>query len=189
VAPGGDGYSESIEDAYPYDVEKAKQLLADAGYAEGFTLPLATNTDNRGSEVAQILVEQLAKVGVEAKLTTYDNQPDKLFADLNAKKFAAINFAYTGNMFSNYAFLGQASIFNPFDAKSPAVTEAFEALAVAQPDAYAEAAAAVTKATTDEAWFLPVASVDNYVFSQGVDDVGTYGAYGILDFLNWTPAS
>lgn len=41
-APGVFGYDPSIK-AFPYDLEKAKQLLADAGYADGFSTTLWTN--------------------------------------------------------------------------------------------------------------------------------------------------
>jgi peptide/nickel transport system substrate-binding protein len=187
VAPGNDGYDESLDGKYTFDLDKAKRLLTDAGYADGFTLALASNTDNRGSEVSQILIEQLAKINVKVELKTYNNQPDQLFGDIAKKKFAAVTFAYASNMFSNNALLGQPSVFNPYDAKTPAVTKAFNDLAVAPSGSEADAAKAVNKSLTDNAWFLPVASVDSYIFSQGVDDLGVYGNSGILDVLKWTP--
>ncbi|HYU84802.1 MAG TPA: ABC transporter substrate-binding protein, partial [Kribbellaceae bacterium] len=42
TVPGGYGYDEKLDDAYPYDVVKAKQLLAEAGYPAGFSLKIVT---------------------------------------------------------------------------------------------------------------------------------------------------
>ena len=38
--PGQPGYDETLDEKYPHDVAKAKQLLAEAGYPNGFTLPV-----------------------------------------------------------------------------------------------------------------------------------------------------
>lgn len=62
-------FAESLADAYPYDVDKAKQLLADAGYADGFSMSITVPSNyTPHMNVAQVLVEQLAKVGITATI-------------------------------------------------------------------------------------------------------------------------
>ena len=63
--------------AYEYNPEKAKELLAEAGYADGmtielFALPVARPYNPDGRKVAEIMQAQLKKVGVEAKIVSYD---------------------------------------------------------------------------------------------------------------------
>lgn len=57
--------------AYPYDPEKAKQLLAEAGHATGLTLTVALSSGTYVSQDAatQAIVAQWAKVGVTLKIT------------------------------------------------------------------------------------------------------------------------
>lgn len=65
----GKYYVEELNDAYPTNVEKAKEILAEEGYTDGFTFTI-TVPSNYGPHVdtAQVLVEQLKRIGVTAKI-------------------------------------------------------------------------------------------------------------------------
>lgn len=60
----------NFREMYPMDIDKAKQLLADAGYPDGFTMTLDA-TNNRyvnDAQIAQALASMLAKIGVTLEL-------------------------------------------------------------------------------------------------------------------------
>ena len=57
----------------PYDVEKAKALLAEAGYPDGFDLSVMTyNGYNKGVELAETIKEYLSKVGINVTIDSVD---------------------------------------------------------------------------------------------------------------------
>ena len=61
------GYDKSFT-GYAYDVEKAKALLAEAGFPDGFeTVLYSTNTDPQ-PRVAQSIQQDLAAIGIKAEL-------------------------------------------------------------------------------------------------------------------------
>ncbi len=63
------GYEPSIQ-PYPYDPEKAKKLLAEAGYAQGFDFVLLSPNGRylNDKEVAEAVVGDLRKVGINASI-------------------------------------------------------------------------------------------------------------------------
>ncbi|MCG8454407.1 MAG: ABC transporter substrate-binding protein [Spirochaetales bacterium] len=70
------GYNEDIE-PYPYDPAKAKELLAAAGYADGFkteiwAMPVSRPYNPDARKIAEIMQAQLAKVNIEVEIISYE---------------------------------------------------------------------------------------------------------------------
>jgi len=64
---------------YSRDVNKAKELLADAGYADGFDMVITVNAVRPGSyasNVALLIANQLAEVGINATISVYPSATD-----------------------------------------------------------------------------------------------------------------
>jgi peptide/nickel transport system substrate-binding protein len=70
---------------YPYDADKAKQLLSDAGLPNGFSTSLTVPCGRyvRDKDIAQAIAADLAKVGVQADVQCVDSSAfiKKLFTD------------------------------------------------------------------------------------------------------------
>ena len=71
------GYAKDVK-AYPYDVAKAKALLKEAGFANGFTADMMVYANPRGynpvggAKLGEAVQGYLAKVGVTTKITQYE---------------------------------------------------------------------------------------------------------------------
>ena len=70
------GYNNAVQD-YPYDPAKAKQLLAQAGYPNGFEvdlwyLPVTRPYNPDGKRMAELIQADWEKVGVKTRLVTYE---------------------------------------------------------------------------------------------------------------------
>lgn len=69
-------YNDEIKD-YPYDPEKAKQLLKEAGMAQGFAIdlwamPVQRSYNPNARRMAEIIQSDWAKIGVKAKIVSYE---------------------------------------------------------------------------------------------------------------------
>lgn len=65
----GKYYIEELNDVYTYDIEKAKELLADAGYPDGFSFTITVPSNySQHIDTAQVLVEQFKKINVTAQI-------------------------------------------------------------------------------------------------------------------------
>ncbi|MEJ2668055.1 MAG: glutathione ABC transporter substrate-binding protein, partial [Deinococcales bacterium] len=65
------GYS--AQQPYAYDPEKAKQLLAEAGYPNGFTFTIDSLNSTTYQQIDQVLQQMFAKVGVTVKLNPMES--------------------------------------------------------------------------------------------------------------------
>ena len=72
VAPQVNGWTKKADTRWPFDVEGAKKLLADAGYPSGFEVDLAcpNNRYINDEEICQAVTAMWSRIGVKAKLRT-----------------------------------------------------------------------------------------------------------------------
>jgi peptide/nickel transport system substrate-binding protein len=64
-------YSPTVK-KYGYDIQKAKALLAKAGYPNGFKVKLSFTSREPDKTIIQLIQSQLKKVGIEGEIETFD---------------------------------------------------------------------------------------------------------------------
>lgn len=69
-------YNENVRD-YPYDPERARRLLAEAGYPDGFetdiwAMPVQRPYNPNARRMAELIQADFAKVGVNARIVSYE---------------------------------------------------------------------------------------------------------------------
>jgi peptide/nickel transport system substrate-binding protein len=180
AANGYVGYYSS--NVYSHNVAKAKKLLTEAGYANGFTLPiLYEQTDPLSSTVVQILVPELKAIGVTVKLTaavgiqTYGT-------DQASGKYPAAVQQMQGQVFTltTSRIFAPGGLFNPLGTTWP--TSSFESQYL---KASAESGSAATadwsklgQYITNNAWLVDVAGLSStYYTSKDLKVPPAWGVY------------
>lgn len=82
----GKYYVEELKDTYTQDTAKAKELLTEAGYPDGFSFTITVPSNyQQHIDTAQVLVEQLKAIGVTAEinLVEWDSWLSDVYADRN----------------------------------------------------------------------------------------------------------
>jgi peptide/nickel transport system substrate-binding protein len=67
ITPGVQGYTAEADKRLPYDRDKAKRLLAEAGYADGFEVTLDAGNIQPASDIAQAVAAMLSQVGIKVR--------------------------------------------------------------------------------------------------------------------------
>ena len=97
-------YYVDLNDTYgtAANVEKAKELMADAGYAEGFDMEIAiVSTYEFHMQTGEVIAEQLKEIGIQATIRGMDNGTwlDEVY---NGRQFDATITALTCDMTPGY---------------------------------------------------------------------------------------
>jgi peptide/nickel transport system substrate-binding protein len=105
----GPGYSKSLDSYWKYDPTKAKQLLADAGYPDGFTFGVIAVTDpNDGSRILSAVAQYLKNVGITMNIFQPAVSSDFIQASQAVGKYQAVqlytNVAGSGSSVLTTAF-------------------------------------------------------------------------------------
>ncbi|MGN6762722.1 MAG: ABC transporter substrate-binding protein [Leifsonia sp.] len=189
--PGWDSYSKSFESMYAYDPAKAKALLAEAGYPNGFSMKIAYAAwEPVDVTVVQAMASQLAKVGVAVDLVS-TTSGSQLFGGLADKQYSGISLTWGGQPFAaNYGSLWAANgSANPWKVTVPGLEDAYAAYEAAAPDALTDSAVAAQQVVMDQAATVSAVQVDAIAFaSKGVSGFAL-DSHGVLtNVADWSAA-
>ncbi len=102
MLPGLTDYYEDCTGMYPYNVEKAKELLAQAGYPNGFEMTITVPANySFHMQTAEVIVEQLAKAGITAKIDAveWDTWLEQAY---NGRQYQSTICGITSDLSPNY---------------------------------------------------------------------------------------
>lgn len=170
----------AVNNYYPYDPAKARQLLAQAGYPHGFTIKVEDQGDD--AELTQAVIGYWNAVGVQAKVTADTTVPGWI-SNVLSRKFPAMGFAYGGlpmYMEAINFFEPAANIFNPFGTDNPAITGLIKAATLAPGPQQPADFQKVQAAGIEQAWYVAVTLIPvGLLHSSSVDappiNQGYYG--------------
>jgi len=188
VKPGMAGFDETLNNVYSYDPQKAKDLLAEAGYAEGFSVD-AVSISLADTQV-QALVGYLAEVGIT--LNVVNVPPDQYIPSILSGEYPTAFLPY--GMVDAYFDFGQLVIpnggFNPMKSSDEEINALYaEAGAATNDEDRAAILEQINARVVDLAWFLPMFNdAYGYALSDAVTGV-KWTTFRPPMYYHWAPAS
>jgi len=153
-APQDPAHVAALNDMYPYDLDKAKALMAEAGYPDGFTMSLPDFSPVYPDEQAA-MTEMLAAIGIKVEFTpvTGDQVIGNLIGGQYPMNFFSLSVTDAWN-FSQLA-IAQGGTFNPFHAADATAEKLLNEAQDATGDEQAAALQKLNTYVTEQAWFAP----------------------------------
>lgn len=168
--PLTDGYVEELDAVTERNVEQAKELMAEAGYADGFELAMPSTITAMPFEAA--LKQAFADIGIDL---TWDPVPPQTSTQ-SAKWSAYWNIggaAAPSRMVAQ--FYAPDGSNNPFGSTDPELDSLLaEVAAETDPERAAELYAGISRFGDENAWFAPAMRLNTvWATQEGIEYVGT----------------
>jgi peptide/nickel transport system substrate-binding protein len=149
----GDAYDPELDSAYGYDVAKAKQLMADAGYAAGFDLKMPEIAGF--ARYNAIIEQQLGALNI--RVTWVKVPANSTIPEVLSGKYPA--FFFTLGSQSPWQDIRKAvapnAPWNPLKVQRPELDTLLHDAQYADENAQPAAMKAVSRYLVDNAWFAP----------------------------------
>ena len=149
-----EAYDPELDSFYTYDPEKAKALLAEAGYADGIELSMPS-TVVLGAAQFPLIQQQLADVGITVNFT--DTPPENYIADMAAPKYPAAPMQLEENADWQLIqfMISPTAPFNPFHYGDATTESLISAIQTGDIDTQNAKAKELNRYIVEQAWFAP----------------------------------
>jgi peptide/nickel transport system substrate-binding protein len=154
-APWSPGYEEELDTFYEYDVDRAKELLAEAGYPDGFEVTMPRTSTIPAAQWT-LMADQLAQIGITVNYE--DVQGSEFISNILAAKYPMTWFQLqmgpTDWQLSQFQLAEQAT-WNPFRYTTPEVQEWIATIQTGTEEEAAAAGAELNRYVVENAWNAP----------------------------------
>ena len=155
-SPDSSGYEKAMDSYYPYDVNKAKALLKEAGYSAGqITLTMPTTSGFTPATYA-LTQQYLSEIGINVKEVNV--APSSFIGDMLAAKYGSavmmLKAAPTSWETLTLQVLPTAG-WNPFHTTDPTVEVLAKTIQSGDAEQAAHAAKQLNEYIVKQAWFAP----------------------------------
>ncbi|WP_285241642.1 ABC transporter substrate-binding protein [Pseudarthrobacter sp. MEB009] len=173
-----DAYVPDLDKKYPFDVAAAKRLLAEAGYPNGFDLPMPDVSPVYPDQQAAV-TEALTAIGVKPQYQPVNGQ--SFISDLLAGKYPAAIFGLNSPRPWDFAQLALTpqSLWNPFHVADQTIVDLVNKAQGETGEAQAATFKELNTYLVDQAWFAPYIQADN-VFAGNADITVTPQRYATV---------
>ncbi|MFC8432474.1 ABC transporter substrate-binding protein [Streptomyces sp. NPDC057253] len=153
-AKGEDGYQAALDDTYSYDPAKAKKLLAEAGYPNGFSVTVPDMSSIFPQEQAA-LTQSLKDIGIKVKLDTLPS--DQIFSAMLSGKYAMSYFKLGAptSWDKIQLQLTKKSTWNPFKYDDPKADDLIDRIGQATGAERTSLMTQLNSYVVDQAWNAP----------------------------------
>ena len=155
--PGSTAYIDDLPDAYPYNVDAAKALMAKAGYANGFTLQIPTMQGQNHELLLPVVSQQLGLLNI--KVTQKPLSGPNAISDLLSGKFPVPMWQlgnYGESLQDIQDYVLQDGIWNVEHQPDATVNKLWNQILTGNDQQKADAQQAINRYITDQAWFVPM---------------------------------
>jgi peptide/nickel transport system substrate-binding protein len=100
-------YNEALQNTYPVDLARARALMAEAGYSNGFSMEIKVPSNyTMHVDTAQVIVNQLARINIRATIRLVD-WATWLTDVYRGRNYEATIVSFDGNTLSPQSFLSR----------------------------------------------------------------------------------
>ncbi len=159
--PTSVAYDPALDERYPFDVEKAKSLMAEAGYEGGFSIEMPSSPI-LGSAVYALIAQALSEINITVN---YVEPGQNFIADLLAPKFAAAFMALEQNpdwQLTQF-MIAEGAVFNPYKYADETVSGILEEYRTADESRREELIKELNAYIVEQAWFAPFYRIEGVI--------------------------
>ena len=187
--PATTAYQKSLDDAYPYDPAKAKDLMAQAGFASGFSVSMPTVAGFMDPALTAGIGQNLKDIGITVNWQNVSGSD--FIGDLVKGKFPMAWFSlFQGSPWTaSNQILTPNATYNPNHTTDPKVESLIATIQTGTDAEQASAAKELDAYITSQAWFAPLYRPDFTFFTDKKTTTQAQAMQAVPSIYGYAPAS
>ena len=187
--PASAAWIDELNEEYPYDPEKAMELLADAGYEDGFTMPVGYS-EGFMTPLVPIVSQYLSEVGITVTPVPINGFANGGLETLTSQPSFMLSFSTNIPAWTDVLNkLTPTSLWNHFGYTDDTVEGLLEEIPLTQGDEQKALYQELNTHLVEEAWFAPIVTQQNIYLSSSDIAVTMQQAQLVPSLRFFAPAS